>query len=64
MKIQLIETMESDGNWLKVKVDNLTKACICVDLRSREEALEKAEKIYQFYVNNNGMDKIIKEVEL
>lgn len=63
MKIQLIQTAESDGNWLKVKVDSSTKACISIS-RGIEEAMSRAKQIFDFYVENKGQDKVIEEVEV
>jgi len=63
MKIQLIKTKESDGNWYKVVVDGLTKACIGIR-ENENKALVRATEIYDFYVKDEGVIEIIKEKEL
>jgi hypothetical protein len=65
MKIQLIETKESDGDWYKVYVNGNVKSCICKNskIRTEEESLKRAEEIFQFYYENDGKDKVIKEFE-
>ena len=63
MKIQLIKTKESDGNWYKVVVDGLTKACIGIR-ENEDKALARAMEIYDFCVKNEGVIEIIKETEI
>ena len=64
MKVTLIETKECDGDWYKVLVDDMTKACLKKNgTRPPEETLKRAEEIFQFYYENNGKDKILKEFE-
>jgi hypothetical protein len=64
MKIDIIKTCESDGNWYKVRIDGSTKACIRIDNKPEGEALAKATEIYDFYVNNEGEFQVVKEVEI
>ena len=66
MKVQIIETKESDGDWIKVKVDDKTVSCLGFGkdrLRTREQALERANEIAVFCFENGGTQKVLKELE-
>ena len=66
MKIQIIETKESDGDWIKVLVDGLTESCIGFGgskLRTRDEAVVRANEIAAFIFENGGTHKVLKELE-
>ena len=66
MKEQIIETKESDGDWIKVLVDDKTEACIGfgdTKLRTREDAIERAGEIAVFCLENKGTQKVLKELE-
>jgi len=64
MKIQIIRTSEADGEWYKVKIDDSTQACISITEGKDAEALQRAEKIYDFCKENRGKFKVIKEEEI
>ncbi len=65
MKVQIIETVEADGNWYKVKKDDIVIACLRkdVDFRTNGEALKRANEIAHFVWENGGTEKIILEYE-
>jgi hypothetical protein len=62
MKIELVKTKESDGNWYKIRVDGLTKAC--VSIHEEEKDLKRATEIYDFLVETKGSFQVIKETEI
>lgn len=66
MKLQLIKTKESDGNWYKIYYDDRIKACIKIDTteEGEETALRRATEIYDFLKENKGQSQIIKEDEV
>jgi hypothetical protein len=64
MKIEIIKTKESDGDWFKVIVDNRTEACVNINNRTEEEALKRAFEIFDFIAENKGKQQVIKSVEL
>ena len=66
MKVQIIETKESDGDWIKVLVDDVPTAYIGFGgskLRTREDALTRANEIAAFCFENGGTQKVLKELE-
>lgn len=65
MKLQIIETIESDGRWLKVKQNGMIKACFKFgkDARPREEAMQMAEEVFQFIHENGDQEKVVKEYD-
>ena len=65
MKVQIKESIESDGHWLKVYKDNLCKACFKLDesYRTNDETMKKAEEIFHFIIENGDSERIIKEYE-
>jgi hypothetical protein len=64
MKIDIIMTKESDGNWYKVRIDEKVKSCIRIDNKEEGEAYKRATEIYEFYVQAQGEHQIIREKEL
>ena len=64
MKIELIKTKESDGNWYKVYVDDWPKACIKIFNGREDESLKRAIEIYDFLIENKGDKQIIKSNEI
>jgi len=64
MKIELIKTKESDGNWYKVYVDDWPQSCIKILIGREDEALERATEIYDFLIENKGDKQIIKSNEI
>ena len=66
MKVTIVETKESDGDWIKVYVNGTLNACIGFGegrLRTRGEALARANEIAVFCFENGGTQKILKELE-
>ncbi len=66
MKLQIVETKESDGNWIKVYLNGECKACYRLGetaSRSRDEAVAEAEEMFQFILENGDNKKILKEYE-
>jgi predicted RNase H-like HicB family nuclease len=60
MKIELVKTKEADGDWFKIKVDGSTQQCIGFGKYiTEEEALKRAEEIYEFYVQNKGNEEVL-----
>lgn len=64
MKIDIIMTSESDGDWYIVRIDEKTKSCIRIDNKEEGEAFFRATKIYDKYVEWGGQFKVIKETEI
>jgi hypothetical protein len=61
MEIKIVKTKEADGDWFKVKVDESTIACLEFGKYCKEEdALKRAEEIYDFWVQNKGREEVIK----
>ena len=58
MKLQLIKTKETDGDWYKVLVDGKCKA---VTNAKSEDGLERANEIFMFIRDNKGELQIIRE---
>ncbi|MEN6569040.1 MAG: hypothetical protein ABFC18_03405 [Rikenellaceae bacterium] len=66
MKLQIVETIESDGRWIKVRKDDSTKACFSHSAegrRTRDEAIAKAQEVFQFILENGDSEVILKEHE-
>ena len=66
MKVTIVETKESDGDWIKVLVDDKSISCIGYGpskWHSREQALARANEIAAFCFENGGTQKILKELE-
>jgi len=66
MKVTIIETKESDGDWIKVLIDDKTHTCLGFGFgksRTRDEALARANEIAVFCFENGGTQKILKELE-
>ena len=61
MKLQLIKTKEADGDWLKILVDNRTKAIFNA---KNDNSLNRATEVYEFIKENKGEFQIIKEEEV
>lgn len=60
MEIKLLQSSESDGDWYKVFAGDKCKACICIRTGEEDKALQSAFRIFNFYVENKGYDKLIK----
>ena len=61
MKLQLIKTKEADGDWLKILVDDRTKAIFNA---KNDNSLNRATEVYEFIKENKGEFQIIKEEEV
>lgn len=67
MKIELIKTKETDGEWYKVYVDGLIKDIFGFKHIPEEDAKKKAMAVFNFYVEfaKNGFAKeIIESIEI
>jgi hypothetical protein len=65
MKVTIVETKESDGDWIKVFVDEKPYACIGFGegrIKTREQAFTRANEIAVFCFENGGTQKILKEL--
>ena len=65
MKLQIVETRESDGNWYKVKQDDRVVACFKKDIegRTNEQSFARAQEIARFIWENGSTEKILLEYE-
>lgn len=69
MKLQLVETKKSTGDWIYLYdcKDDGTKTFIdCIGfgtVRTREQAIERMTEVMGFYMENRGSEKVIKEFE-
>ena len=65
MKLQIRESIESDGKWLKVYKDDSCKACFKLDttVRTNDEARQKADEVFRYILENGDSERIIKEYE-
>ena len=61
MKLQLIKTKETDGDWYKVLVDGKCKG---ITNAKSDNALERATEIYDFLKENKGECQIIREEDI
>ena len=71
MKLQIVETKDGSGNWIYVRreKDDGTYKHITVlgfdnGLRTREQALARAREVMGFYLENNGPERVIQEIEI
>jgi hypothetical protein len=64
MKIELVKTKESDGDWLKVYVDGNIKSCTKIYAGEEEKNLARAMEIYEWFVENHEGYKVIKSTEI
>ena len=64
MKLQIIETKDSDGDWFKIKLNGETVKFISISrFKTREEALKRTDEMAMFIWENNGDEMVIKELE-
>lgn len=66
MKVQLIETHEPDGHWLKVMVNNKLRNCFKVK-DNKEEKMQEAQKAFDEAVATASIPEsqtILKSVEI
>jgi len=64
MKLQIIETKDSDGDWFKIRLNGEIIKWISIDrFNTREDALERVDEMAMFIWENNGDEKVIKELE-
>ena len=65
MKLQIIETKDSDGDWFKIRLNGETVKFISISrFKSRDEALARTNEMAMFIWENNGDEKVIKEMEV
>jgi hypothetical protein len=62
MKIKLIQTKESDGNWYKIYTDDTCQSCVKINEGDEDKSLLRATEIFDFLQENKGRSKLIKEV--
>ena len=67
----MIEIKDGAGNWIyvrRVKDDGNSKHITVLGygnaLRTRDEAIERAREIMRFYLENNGPERVILEIEI
>jgi hypothetical protein len=61
MKIKLIQTKESDGNWYKIYADADCKACFKIYEGEEIKSFKRAMEVFDFLLENKGGVKVIKE---
>ena len=65
MKLQIIETRETDGDWFKIRLNGEIIKWISISrFATREEALKRTDEMAMFIWENNGDEKVIKEMEV
>ena len=71
MKLQMIETKEGSGDWIyvrQIKDDGNSKHITALGygnaLRTRDEAIERAREIMRFYMENNGPERVLQEIDI
>ncbi len=71
MKLQIVETKDGAGNWIyvrQIKDDGNSKHITALGygnaLRTREQAIERAREIMRFYMENNGPERVLQEIEI
>ena len=71
MKLQIVETKEGTGDWIYVRreKDDGTYKHITVlgfdnSLRTREQALARAREVMRFYMENNGPERVLQEIDI
>ena len=70
MKIQIVKTFETDGNWLKMYIDGNPIMCRNLanrDKRQCKEAEAEIEAAYQLAIKNateKKANEVIKEIEI
>jgi hypothetical protein len=73
MKLQMVETLTTTGEWIYVydckdgpegkEIRDLIHCISIGGTRTREQAIELAEKLMGFYALNKGKERILKEFE-
>lgn len=71
MKLRIVETKDSTGDWIYVRrikddgeSEHITVLGFGNGLRTRDEAIERAREIMGFYMESNGHDRILEEIEI
>jgi len=71
MKLQIVETKDSTGDWIYVRrikddgeSEQITVLGFGNGLRTRDEAIERAREIMGFYMENNGTERILQEIDI
>ena len=71
MKLQIVETKDGSGNWIYVRrgkddgtYEHITVLGIDNGLRTREQALARAREVMRFYLENNGPERVIQEIDI
>jgi hypothetical protein len=65
MTIQIVKTKSRNGDFIKVKVDNVYQEIFPIDERlegsHEDQVMKRAEEIAQWIWENGGLEKVIKE---
>ena len=71
MKLQIVEKKDGSGDWIYVrreKDDGNSKHITVLGygnaLRTRDEAIERAREIMRFYMENNGPERVLQEIDI
>lgn len=71
MKLQIVEKKDGSGDWIyvrRVKDDGTYKHITVLGfdngLRTREQALARAREVMRFYLENNGPERVIQEIDI
>lgn len=71
MKLQIVETKDGAGNWIYVRrekddgtYEHITVLGFNNGVRTKEEALERAREVMRFYLENNGPERVIQEIDI
>lgn len=71
MKLQIVETKDGSGDWIYVRrgkddgtYEDITALSFDNGLRTREQAIERAREVMRFYLENNGPERVLQEIEI
>ena len=71
MKLQIVETKDGSDNWIYVRrgkddgtYEHITVLGFDNGLRTREQALARAREVMRFYLENNGPERVIQEIDI
>jgi len=71
MKLQIVEKKDGSGDWIyvrRVKDDGNSKHITVLGygnaLRTRDEAIERAREVMRFYMENNGPERVLQEIDI
>lgn len=71
MKLQIVEKKDGSGDWIYVRrgkddgtYEHITVLGFDNGLRTREQALARAREVMGFYMENNGPERILQEIDI